>query len=372
MDFCNWYIPTANVQGRLEPVFKVQKGARDYGIVIPPINDDINLKFSWQNICHGNNVEENTYRENEQVWALIEDLMKDITFAHPLEEIIIPYTTEFSKNVFLVNCSNGEALQILQRIKTSAWNTRFKRGDTDYFAFNSEEEGDKIEIKENENGSKISFWTRNVHLSVYAKNIQLASKRDVSSQYALHLLNIQQLTVIRFEVRVKTRAKLREIMHRIIGKQIWNIKDLFDPITEANIVQYFFLPILEQVPPLIPNENIIQYFENGLQAGFSQGDMEHAIGHSMVEKMYPSGAYRNVVVDKSLSPKEYERRKAAWQYNKTKTAKILEAVAFVEDSKWARQKDEIIRQLVEFQPFHFSNCGYLPEENAIEQKVVNC
>lgn len=51
----------------------------------------------------------------------------------------------------------------------------------------------------------------------------------------------------------------------------------------------------------------------------------------------------------------------------------LETVPFVDNSKWTTQKDEIIKQLVEFTPFHFSNYGLtLPEENAIEQKVVNC
>lgn len=373
MDFCNWYIPLANVKGGLEPVFRVQKEAREYGIMIPPINDDINLRFSWQQIIHGNNVEENTYRENEQVWGLIKDLMKDIKFDRSLEEIIIPYTTEFSKNVFFVNLTPGEALQILQRIKTSTWNVRFKRGSTDYFTLNSDEDGDKIEIKESENGSKISFWTRNVQLSVYAKNVQLASKRDASSKYALQQLRVNQLTSIRFEVRIKTFSKMRKIMDRTNGKKMWGICDLLNPITEANIVQYFFLPLLEQVPPLIQSENIIQYFENGLQAGFSLGDMEHAIGHNIIEQMYPSGAYRNVIVNKSMPEEEYEKRKAAWQYNKTKTTKILGKVPFEKDSKWLSQKDEIIRQLTEFKPFHFSDCGLcLPEEETRDQTVNHC
>ena len=100
--------------------------------------------------------------------------------------------------------------------------------------------------------------------------------------------------------------------------------------------------------------------------------LEQTIGYDVLSKEYPVGGLQKVVVNPSLSKEGRTTQRSAWQYNRNIVKQTLEAVPFVEGSKWPTQKEEIIKQLVEFQPFHFSDCGYLPEEKTIEQKVINC
>jgi len=317
------------------------------------------LKFSWQKVFNENNVEENTLEANISVWQLIEYLFKDVTFKiyssnesyreASLMEVITPYITEFSKNVIYTHTTHSEVLEWLQRIKTTNWNARFQRGDDTYFV----DENAPLKIKEDKNGTRVSLWTENIQLSIYAKNLQLASKRDKGSREALWKLGQKHLTVIRFEVRIKTLTKLNQIMKRVCKKETWDIYDLLNPDTEKMIVQHFFLPILHQVPIQVQENQLTQYFEKGREAGFTIGDMEHAIGHLVMTKLYPEGAYRNIVINKGLPPKEKLKQSGAWQYNKTKMAKIMAKIPFNGDLDWTNQKEEMIKQLTEFKPFQF-------------------
>lgn len=360
MDFCDWRIGGENVDSYVNFKSWMLDVAKQNGIKIDFHNNTpTRLKFSWQKVFNENNVEENTLENNLSVWWLMEYLFKDVTFEiYPrnesyreasLMEVITPYITEFSKNVVYTHTTHSDVLEWLQRIKTTNWNARFQRGDDTYFV----EENSSLKIKEDKNGTRVSLWTENIQLSIYAKNLQLASKRDKGSREALWKLGQKHLTVIRFEVRIKTLTKLKQIMKRICKKDTWNIYDLLNPDTEKMIVQHFFLPILHQVPIQVQENQLTQYFEKGREAGFSIGDMEHAIGHIVMTKLYPEGAYRNIVINKGLSPKEKLKQSGTWQYNKTKMAKIMDKIPFEGDLDWTNKKEEMIKQLTEFKPFQF-------------------
>ena len=360
MDFCDWRVGGENVAAYVNSKSWMLDVAKQIGIKIDFHNNvPTRLKFSWQKVFNENNVEENTLENNLSVWWLMEYLFKDVTFRiyssnesyreASLMEVITPYTTEFSKNVIYTHTTHSEVLEWLQRIKTTNWNARFQRGDDTYFV----DENAPLKIKEDKNGTRVSLWTENIQLSIYAKNLQLASKRDKGSREALWKLGQKHLTVIRFEVRIKTLTKLNQIMKRVCKKETWDIYDLLNPDTEKMIVQHFFLPMLQQVPLQVQENQITQYFENGLKAGFSIGDMEHAIGHLVMTKLYPEGAYRNIVINKGLPPKEKLKQSGAWQYNKTKMAKIMAKIPFNGDLDWTNQKEEMIKQLTEFKPFQF-------------------
>ena len=360
MDFCDWRVGGENVAAYVNSKSWMLDVAKQIGIKIEFHNNaPKRLKLSWQKVFNENNVEENTLEANISVWQLIEYLFKDVTFKiyssnesyreASLMEVITPYITEFSKNVIYTHTTHSEVLEWLQRIKTTNWNARFQRGDDTYFV----DENAPLKIKEDKNGTRVSLWTENIQLSIYAKNLQLASKRDKGSREALWKLGQKHLTVIRFEVRIKTLTKLNQIMKRVCKKETWDIYDLLNPDTEKMIVQHFFLPILHQVPIQVQENQITQYFEKGREAGFTIGDMEHAIGHLVMTKLYPEGAYRNIVINKGLPPKEKLKQSGAWQYNKTKMAKIMAKIPFNGDLDWTNQKEEMIKQLTEFKPFQF-------------------
>lgn len=360
MDFCDWRVGGENVAAYVNSKSWMLDVAKQIGIKIEFHNNaPKRLKLSWQKVFNENNVEENTLEANISVWQLIEYLFKDVTFKiyssnesyreASLMEVITPYITEFSKNVIYTHTTHSEVLEWLQRIKTTNWNARFQRGDDTYFV----DENAPLKIKEDKNGTRVSLWTENIQLSIYAKNLQLASKRDKGSREALWKLGQKHLTVIRFEVRIKTLTKLNQIMKRVCKKETWDIYDLLNPDTEKMIVQHFFLPILHQVPIQVQENQLTQYFEKGREAGFTIGDMEHAIGHLVMTKLYPEGAYRNIVINKGLPPKEKLKQSGAWQYNKTKMAKIMAKIPFNGDLDWTNQKEEMIKQLTEFKPFQF-------------------
>lgn len=386
MDFCDWRINKRYLPIGWKPGLALPEMAKQVSIKIDDVlKDDIRVRFSWQKVQNQNNVEENTLEDNLIIWKLLEDIFKGVTFEYKpselctewesknpdetlaLKDVLRPYSTEWSKNMFFINLTNSSALEILKCIKTTTWNSRFRRGDTSYL----QDENEMPKVKEDKNGSKISFWTKNVQLSIYVKNLELSTRRDSESNRVLKKLEQAQLTVIRLEVRIKTVAKLKQIMKYVCKKEKWDIYDLLNPETEKQIVQHFFLPILEQVPTSLKDASITQYLESGLKAGFSLSDMEHVIGHLITQKAYPDGAYRDIVVNKELSPKQHLQRSAAWQYNQTKVAKILDNVPFIEVTEWTAQKEEMLKQLTEFKPFKFNVDididSILPDEEELQQ-----
>lgn len=361
MDRCNWQIPSEYLEEEVTCTLPLQQALSKNRIGVSKDTYGLHLKFSWQKSVHRNNVEENTYFENQGLWNHIKEAFKDVPLYGDLETCVVPYSTEFSKNVFLSDSSDGEILRLLQRIRSTFWNARFKRGDTRY----PFEVRNIYNDNETKNGQKISFYTKDVQLIVYAKNLELASQRGVENSWTLEQLNERKLFVIRFEVRIITTKKLRSVLKQVLGKEwLGNVSDLLDPAIEAAIVQYYFLPLIQQVPPdLLVDENYATWFELGLKQGIPFRTLEQVIGFDVLRKNYPEGGLIKVVVNSTSSEEERTNQRSAWQYNKVIVKQALEDVPFVENSQWQRRKDEIIRQLTEFKPFHFGNCGlYLPEE----------
>ncbi len=371
MDRCNWQIPSECLTEEVSCILPLQQALSTKRVSVSKDEYGMYLKFSWQKSVHRNNVEENTYLENQELWDHIREAFKDVPLCGDLETCVVPYSTEFSKNVFLRNSSDGELLRLLRRIRSSFWNARFKRGDTRY-PFENRSLYNDNEIR---NGQKVSFYTRDVQLIVYAKNLEMASRKSVN-EWALNQLKEQNLSVLRFEVRVTTTEKLRSVLKQATGKEwLGNITELLDPAIEAAIVQYYFLPLIQQVPPdLLVDESYATWFELGLKQGIPFRTLAQVVGFDVLRKNYPEGGLNKVVVNSTLSEEERTNQRSAWQYNKTIVKQALEGVPFVEHSQWQSRKDEIIKQLVAFEPFHFNSAygSYLPEEETRDQAVNHC
>jgi hypothetical protein len=239
------------LKGIYKPRLTVTKRIRKECFDIP-----LKIEFSIPKLIYGNNFDEVTENHFSEIIATLKNKLKTMEILILEKDIINADVSaiHYSKNIALTDYSTSS--MIINELQKCS----IKRLDSDKTSYRN-------------NGQSIKFHCNSFEVAIYDKikeleQAKISEKRSIENEniMQLNLLNelkeIKPFEVLRIEIRLNSRAKIRQISKELNYETDLTFKTLFNIEFSKNIINYFWNILLRDIPiNLIGNKSNFNLLE---------------------------------------------------------------------------------------------------------------